>query len=308
MALSEAQIKVFRSAYGQERPVKERLGGVYDLLRYGFVDNARQVIAELKPSNHGGRINWLDTLCERTDIYHRLSFGRAVAPETAPVDGLPQPITFRKPTDVMILHAPGATRLVISFGGANSAFWLPAALTELPNTNVIALRDARRLFHLVGVVGLSGDYQGTVTALQKLIAKLGAKEVITAGCSSGGYAALRYGLDLNASGVLGISAPTGSDIDLALLAEQHPGVRKLVKTKPEMVQDVVPLYRQHPNPPKVILAWGEKHAFDNEQAMRMHGLPNVTLVPIPGVAQHSAWVKLSSEQDLDPLVRRLFAA
>ncbi|MGH7077720.1 MAG: alpha/beta fold hydrolase [Acetobacteraceae bacterium] len=308
MELSQTLSRAFYAAYETEQPIKHRLAGTYDLLRYGYVDNAREVIAELRQNRRGGkRVDWLARACEGVELYHRDSSKLTDGSENIVVEGLPQPISIRLPTDVMIFRVPGARRVLISMGGANSAFWMPTAFFEFADTHVVAFRDTRRLFHLAGVKGLGADYAGSVDGLRKLIKGLGViNKVVMAGCSSGGYAALRYALDLDVRGVLAISAPSRINADESEL-ERYPALRKIARTRPEMMEDLLPLYRRHPTPPSVIMAWGSKNPLDTEQALRMKGLPNVTLEPVPGIAAHASWLKLIADQQFEPLLARLLA-
>jgi len=305
MLLSRVVTKAFFSAYTPELPVAEQVDGTFDLLRYGFVENARETVGRIKESEPGiQRIEWLEDACGRVEIYHKNSFELANGVESVHVQGLADPIKARAPTDVMIVRAEKADHALVAFGGATEAFWLPPPLLELPKTHIVILRDSRRLWHLTGVDGLGANYQECVAALRQLIESLGVAKTVFVGSSSGGYSALRYALDLNPAGVLAISPMTGTE-DLPKLLPRFPALRPLYRAAPEMMGDLVPLYREHPNPPKVIVVWGEKHPVDTEQAVRMKGLPNVTLEPVRGVAAHPAWVKLLADGQLEPLLRRL---
>jgi Alpha/beta hydrolase family len=308
MLLSRAVTKAFYSAYNTEQPIKDRLDGTYELLRYGYIDNARDAVERLRVTEPGVmRVDWLADAAARTEIYHRDSFDAMNGVESTTVYGLPEPINVRAPTDVMIARAPDAKQVMIAFGGFSEAFWVPPPFLELPNCHVVVLRDARRLFHLAGVEGLGADYAESVAGLKKLIADLGVSKVVLVGSSAGGYAALRYALDLDVRGVLAISPVTQINAGEKELA-QYPGLRPIARTQPEMMLDLVPLYQEHPNPPKVIIVWGDKHPLDTQQATRMKVLPNVVLEPMRGFAGHPAWVKLLADQQLDPLLRRLLAS
>lgn len=309
MLLSRAVTKAFYTAYNDDLPTKERLDGTFELLRFGYVDNAREVIEKLKIAEPGlTRVEWLDQACDRAGIYHKDSFETINGAQSAMVYGLADPIKIHPPTDVMIIRAPQAEQVLIAFGGAAEAFWAPPPFFELSNCHVVVLRDARRLFHFAGVEGLGATYEECLEGLKKIIADLGASKVFVTGSSSGGYAALRYGLDLEGvRGVLAISPFTGS-ADVPREVARFPALRPIMRMQPEMLVDLLPLYEQHPNPPKVIIVWGDKNVVDNEQATRMKVLPNVILEPLHGFAGHPVWVKLLADQHFEPLLRRLFAA
>lgn len=306
MQISQRAISAFQSAYAPGKPSHERITGAFDLFRFGFVDNARDIVSHFKERRATPRSEWLRQVCERAEIYYPASPVANGDVESQLFEGLKEPIEVRAPSDVMILRAPEAKQTLISFGGANSAFWLPPPVLNLSGTNIIALRDDRRLWHLGGVRGLGGNYEDTLAGLQRLTGELGAEKTFIVGCSSGGYAALRYALDLEPGAVLAISPMVGHD-DIPSLLPKFPGLRPLMRTVPGMPVDLRPLYQSHPNPPKVTIAWGGRHQFDNQQATRMRGLPNVTLMPVPGISAHAVWLKLLSDQALEPLLLRAFA-
>ncbi|HTU55272.1 MAG TPA: alpha/beta hydrolase [Acetobacteraceae bacterium] len=307
MPLSQAVTEAIYTAYNVDQPMEATLKGAYTLLCYGYVDNARQTVERLKEEDpFDKRVIRLERSCERARIYDKDSLERLNGAHDVSVDGLAAPIEVRPPTDVMIVRAGQVKQALIAFGGASEAFWLTPEFLEMSNCHLVVLRDARRLFHLAGVEGLGADYEECVEGLKTIVADLGATKVFMIGSSSGGYAALRYALDFaGVRGVLAISPMTGHP-DIAEEAPKHPGFRPLLRTKPEMLVDLLPLYEQHPNPPKVTLVWGEKHAADNEQATRMGALPNVTLEPLHGVSHHPVLVKLITRPDFD-LVKRLLA-
>src|SRR5574337_2143367 len=197
MLLSKTVTKAFYNAYNDEQPLADRLAGTFDLLRYGYVDNARAMVEKLKVTEPNvTRVEWLDHACERAQIRYDNDAEPINGVENVMVSGLPEAIKVRPPTDVMVIRAEKAEQVLIAFGGASESFWVPPSFLELPDCHVIILRDARRLFHFVGVEGLGANYSECVAGLKKLIGDLGVKKVFAAGSSSGGYAALRYALDL----------------------------------------------------------------------------------------------------------------
>lgn len=308
MLLSRAVNNAALAAYSEDRPLEERLGGVFDLLRYGYTENAREVIEHINQTKSWlQRVEWLSRACERTEI---LSDG--VQPgqngvEHVAISGLPNPISIRLPSDTLMVRSPKAHRLMVAFGGATEAFWLVAPFLDLVDCHLVVLRDPKRLFHLAGVSGLGGTYAECVAALTRMATSLGVTEIYTAGSSSGGYSALRYALDLGARGVLTFCPITGSD-DIAAEVERYPGLRAIARKAPEMMLDIVPMYRAAANPPKVIIAFGDKNPLDVRQAMRMKDLPGVSLEPLPGLSTHPVWSKLLSDHRFEDLLNRLLAS
>lgn len=273
MLLPKTVTKAFYNAYSDEQPLADRLAGTFDLLRYGYIDNARDMVEKLKVTEPNvARVKWLAHASERAEIRHQNGVGPINGAESVMVSGLPEPIKVRPPTDVMVIRAEKAEQVLIAFGGASESFWVPSPFLELSDCHVIVLRDARRLFHFCGVEGLGANYSDCLQGLKTLVGDLGANKVFFAGSSSGGYAALRYALDFEGvRGVLAISPFTGST-DIPKEATRFPALRPVMRQNPGMLVDLVPLYRQHPNPPKLILVWGDRHVVDNEQANRMKGL------------------------------------
>lgn len=306
MLITRSMAKAFSNAYGEGQPLRARLEAVADLMRHGYIDNAWEVIQQLNQTEEPIQpLEWLSWACDRLEILRPYDDPNEV--ESIAVDGLGRPVTVRPPTDVMIARAWAATRVLVAFGGVGEAFWSVPPFLELPNCHLIMLRDTTRLFHVAGVEGLGATYHECVAALAALIGKLGASQIYATGNSSGGYAALRYALDLGARGVLAFSPFTRIDATPEEL-EQFPAIRPLSRSRPEMMEDLHALYARHPNPPKVIIAYGDRHRVDTEHALRMKDLPGVELEPVHGFDGHHAWARLLDEQRFRPLLKRLMSA
>ncbi|MGH7078818.1 MAG: alpha/beta fold hydrolase, partial [Acetobacteraceae bacterium] len=215
-------------------------------------------------------------------------------------------VAVRPPTDVMIARSWAATRVIVAFGGVGEAFWSVPPFLEVPNCHLVLLRDTTRLFHVAGIEGLGDSYADCVAGLRKLIGKLGAKQVFVSGNSSGGYAALRYALDIDARGVLAFSPFTRLNATAEELA-RFPALRPLSRSRPEMMEDLLPLYRNHPSPPKAIIVYGDRHPVDTEHALRMRPVPNVSIEPVPGYDGHHAWAKLLEENKFRQLLKQLLS-
>lgn len=307
MLMTRGMAKAFANAYGEDQPIRARLEGIADLMRHGYIDNAWEVIQQLNQSDIQLQpLEWLSWACDRLEVLRPPPFDDPNDVESITVDGMTRPIAVRPPTNVMIARSWAATRALIAFGGVGEAFWSVPPFLEIPNCHLVMIRDTTRLFHVAGIEGLGESYSECVVALRKLIDKLGAQQVFITGNSSGGYAALRYALDLGARGVLAFSPFTRINATEAELA-QHPALRPLSRSRPEMMEDLLPLYQNHRNPPKVIIVYGDKHVIDTEQALRMEGLPFVTLEPVHGYDGHHAWARLLEENRFRPLLKQLLS-
>jgi hypothetical protein len=167
--------------------------------------------------------------------------------------------------------------------------------------SIVYVRDPSGGLNLAGVRGLAPDYEGCVVALRALCARKGWRHVYTMGPSSGGYAALRYGLDLGARGVLSMSGFVHLEPPVA------PVLQPFYKRAPHMAVDLLPLYRAHPSPPRVMMCYGEKHERDAASARRMAELPGTELIAAPDFDDHSTLIWAIAERTLQPLVGRLIA-
>jgi hypothetical protein len=172
--------------------------------------------------------------------------------------------------------------------------------------NVVYLRDAKYCLHLAGIPGLGDDYTSCVTRLQALCAQRGWGETHALGVSTGGYSALRYGLDLGAQAVLSFSGP--SDLtphaDPAKRAAQF---RQLHKTVPGMAVDLLPLYRSSTRRPRLLLCFGEGNAYDARMAQRMAEFPETELVPF-AFKGHTSFIEALRQRQVETLVGRLIGA
>lgn len=307
MLMTRAITKAFSNAYSENAPIRARLEGVAELMRHGYIDNAWEIIQQLNETQGQLQpLEWLSWACDRLEMLRPPPYDDPNDVETINVDGLSRGVAVRPPTDVMIARSWAATRVIIAFGGVGEAFWSVPPFLEVPNCHLVLLRDTTRLFHVAGIEGLGDSYADCLAGLRKLIGKLGATQVFVSGNSSGGYAALRYALDLEARGVLAFSPFTRLNATEEELA-QFPALRPLSRSRPEMMEDLLPLYRNHPNPPKVIIVYGDKHPVDTEQALRMKALPNLSLEPVPGYDGHHAWARLLEENKFRPLLKRLLS-
>jgi hypothetical protein len=192
--------------------------------------------------------------------------------------------------DVLAWRKSGHRRTLFFFTGS--------ALSSLPriamlhqtfktmNCNLVYVRDHQKLCHMAGLAGMpSVDPSGMTKELRYIHQNLRGTDIVTAGSSVGGYAALRYGLFLGASATLGFSAFTNTVMDKAEL-QQNPDVKRLYDHNPLQLEDLLPLYAQAPTAPRVTLCYSEDHAVDSRHALHMDSLPGLTLLPVPGLADH----------------------
>jgi hypothetical protein len=219
-----------------------------------------------------------------------------------------------EPSGVLLWLRPDATQTVLAFStlaggfgpmrGWNSVYLVHRFLARFP-VNIVYLRDETYCLNLAGNLGLGADYRACVARLAALFEERGWRDVYAIGLSNGGFAALRYGLDLALRGVLSFSGPTTleSAQDRAALGLEH-----LHKTVPHETIDLVPSFRRASRRPRLLLCHGEKNAFDTAMAKRMAEFPETELIALAGFSGHSTFMEASRLGQLRGLTSRLLEA
>lgn len=302
MMPADRLVGVLRTARAVQSPPGERLAAAFELLRHGLIEDARTALEQVRlVAPELPRLHRLSQACAR--IRMLTPPGTDGADQRVHLEGRAAESRLRPTADVMILPCAGARRALVAFGGFTDAFWLTPAFLGLLDCHLVILSDSRRMFHLAGLIGLGESYAECVAGLQRLLAELGATSLFLAGSSAGGYAALRYGLDLEVRGVLAVSPVTQINAGAKEIA-QYPALAPIASRAPEMMQDLIPLYQRASRPPPVLITWGQRNRLDDWQAARMAVLPNVTLEPVP-VADHPVWMMLQATDRFAPLLHRL---
>jgi len=208
---------------------------------------------------------------------------------------------------ILVAPCDGARSVLITFGGNAGYLVLPAAVQQLPKTHIIAIRDPKRCFSLRGVAGLGATYQACCDNLRLLLASLGGTDVHCLGVSAGGYAALRFGLDLGAHGVLGMSAPTTLDLadEPGATLKRYPYLTALYRALPDMKLDMAQVYAATSPRPRVLLLYAPSHERDAWLANRMDGIPGVELEEINEKAGHRVLQMLEATNTLEHYIQRL---
>ena len=180
--------------------------------------------------------------------------------------------------------------LIIAFtGGLN---WINFPLFEFFETTQtlrysrILLTDQYRMFYHYGIDWRRRDWPKLLKFLAEQIDRLGPKQVLCIGSSSGGYAALVAGHYLQADFVHAFGPQTIIRIDPQGIREamktRHR--QKLAKSKRTFREalDLVPLLRQPNGKTKFYVHYCLGHAQDRGFAERVAGLPTVTTFGYPG--------------------------
>lgn len=277
------------------------LRDVEDLLRFGTPSGAKRVLETLSPldrdSATGRACAQIIRTVERSGLMEELAAGGA---------------ELERPASSFVWRNPAAAdRALLVFAGGGRGFWplvdeLHRALRGC-GAHLIYLRDLGGSFYLAGDPDLGiAEYAGMLDLLRRQAAGLGAARLACLGNSAGGYAALRYALDLGAEGALAFSMLTNPETRHD--PQVSPALRAIAQRNPGLVLDLAQAYAAVARPPRAILCFGEGHEGDRREAERMRGIPGVRLVAAEGLADHGAIRWFLRRGEVTGLVSALFEA
>jgi hypothetical protein len=206
--------------------------------------------------------------------------------------------------DVQVARRPGSRLAVLVFCGVRHRVGMPLPLMHRwlsrLGASIVYLRDFRGLCYLGGVQSL-GDFERTKAALRELLSSLGVTRAVSYGCSGGGFAALRYALDLGADGVC-----LGSPVNLtpAFNAHMNHGsfADELQAAFPDEELDLRKAFEARPGATRALVAFGGRNWNERIQAEHMRGIEGVILHPIKGYGGHSTASELIRRGDFEPLI------
>jgi len=183
--------------------------------------------------------------------------------------------------DVLLAEFRGAEAAVLVFGGTNDEVAMPLPLFDrylaTMNLTTIYLKDFRRLRFLLGIESLSDDLPGTIVALRNMLDRLGVKRLCTIGNCVGGFAAIRYGVELGADRILAFGAPTfSSRRPLLKIEEGRRFMRnRLEANVPRARMDLKPFLKHRRHNSQIELFYEEQDPSDRMHALRLSGLPGI---------------------------------
>jgi pimeloyl-ACP methyl ester carboxylesterase len=158
---------------------------------------------------------------------------------------------------------------------------------------------------MAGFSSLGGDREVALCELRKIISSLGTRRVLCCGGSAGAFAALHYGLHLNAESVLALSGPTNLSAEFnAHLNPRRSAARLRTEVRVpdlEMSRAYVAAKRR----PRVCLVYGDSHWDDRLQAEDMAGLSDVVLRPLENFEGHNTVQELIRRGLFDQQLRFL---
>jgi len=194
--------------------------------------------------------------------------------------------------DVLVGEVAGAQAAVLVFTGSNDAVSMPLPIFDrymaALNITAIYLKDFNRLRFLRGVQSLGEDYPSSLAALRVRLNRLGAKRLCTIGNCDGGFAAIRYGIELCADRIVTFCTPTFSPDDSLTKIEQARNFmrKRLAAQVPAEMMDLRGFLEGREYRTRIDLFFEENDPRDRVQALHLKGLPGVRLNPQPGLSNH----------------------
>ena len=209
-----------------------------------------------------------------------------------PADGSQTPFADDPTRDVQVVRRRGSDLVALLFCGRSHRLGLPLEamhrwLGRLP-ASLIYLRDFRKKYFLGGVNSLGPSLDATLVELRRVIAELGARRIACYGNSSGVFPSLYYGHALGADTIVCLAGKTNRTPAFNAFTRDEARATELAKRFPEATLDTKVLFENLPNPPRILMVYGERNWSDRRQAEHMSSLPSVTLWPLPECPEHGA--------------------
>jgi hypothetical protein len=202
-------------------------------------------------------------------------------------------------------HAP----VLVCFGGLDGQdpgaprFELQGLTARLPVHRVF-VRDLEQCWYQRGLSGLGDDVDSAADGLRTLLEAVDGSPSVFVGTSSGGYAAILFGVLARADRIVALS-PQASlrwrDRFRARDRRWPAQVRKARRSGTDRCHlDLVALLREHPDHPPVSVHFGERDPRDTRAAHALGRVDGVELIGHPG--GHLFVRKLRDAGGLEPVL------
>ncbi len=200
--------------------------------------------------------------------------------------------------------------LVIAFGGMAMAREMPIfeffGTASKIDTNKIFVRDLHRTWYHRGLPGIAGNIDGIAAYLDSLIKSKSFRQVTCVGSSTGGYAAILFGLLLNVNTVLAFVPKTFLSPWKRLLCfdvKTWPQMWTLIRTRTAQKHyfDLQQVLRSRSTNTEFHVHYGGDGRVDVIHAERLRGIPQVHLHLHPE-GGHSLVKKLRDTGELNTIL------
>lgn len=216
-------------------------------------------------------------------------------------------------SELLVAPRQGTETVMLVFTGlANragiSVRLLDAYLATL-NISVIYLRDNTRLLFNDGIESVADSYEGTLETIKQRIKELGAKKIICFGNSGGGFAAIRYGIDLNAEKIIGINGVTNVCRDFMIADGRAKIVINRMQKYPEKYKNLKLYIEENPEyTGSITMYYSELVGHDKLQTLNLEGVAGVELRPIVGNGSHDLLGDLEEKGQLMEFLSEMIEA
>ncbi|MGE0415549.1 MAG: tetratricopeptide repeat protein [Acetobacteraceae bacterium] len=218
--------------------------------------------------------------------------------------------------DVQIVRVTDARATVIVLAGAQGGLgYLPpthvsALLADHP-VHLIHLHDLGNRGFTTGVRAFGSDQASMVAGLKELACDLGGLPVVTMGSSLGGVAATRLAVQMQALAAISFAGPVPLGANSTQEADDPTlglGTRGAMSTS--VNQDdlsLVDMIRRTPAT-RIFQCYGTGYEPDVQAASFLRDLPNATLFPVAGCADHFVIEHMIANGDFGAVLRRAIQA
>jgi tetratricopeptide (TPR) repeat protein len=216
-----------------------------------------------------------------------------------------------KTRDVIAAGPPGAEAVVLVFTALNDVMSMPLPVFDRYlasfGVTVVYLKDFQRLLYLRGIGSLGKDYPETIAALRELCGRLRARRLCTFGYSAGGYAAVRYGVELGADRIASFAGETHMVRDAVARLEQGYNVikKRLQARISDEEMDLRHFLAARRCSGRIELVYPEDSPRDRAHAMHLSVVAGVSLHPVAGCGDHNLLSWLALHADLRAMIGRL---
>ena len=215
--------------------------------------------------------------------------------------------------DIIIRRRKQATGLVFVFTGLQGKFGMRLGYLDLffeeLGLAAVYLRDDQRMIYCKGVKSQGADFDTTIAALGEIREQLGAahQPVFTVGHSAGGFAAMTYGISMNADKVLAFSPPGTIQLEdvLAFGETRVPKIVERLKNEIDYPRFRIDRLFKAMGAKTIVKAYApELNELDAAHGRILEQMSCVDLEWVMGCTQHCVLEDLSRSQGLLNLFRR----
>jgi tetratricopeptide (TPR) repeat protein len=221
----------------------------------------------------------------------------------APAAGARAVIDVDPRRDVIIPDGSRAATAVLVFTGTNDAVAMPLPLFDrymAPlDLTPVYLRDFHRLRYLAGIRALGGSYEETIGALRRMLRERGFSRIYALGNCAGGFAAMRYGVELGAERILVFDAPSFCpDEALTRLDQGQNFMRtRLQRRFGEDMTDLKPFLAARKSAARIDVFYQIEDPKKRIHAERLADVPGVRLHAEPGLGDNRLLRRIALESE-----------